>query len=99
MVTIFSALSSSRDVRMRLSRSLGGDALRAGDAAAGFLGSGFLTAFGAGFFAGFLAGFFADFWAGTFFAAFALAAGFLAVFGAAFLAALGAALRVRAKIL
>jgi hypothetical protein len=101
MVTIFSALSSSREVRMRLSRSLGAAALRA--PAADFLGIGFLTAFGAGFFAGFpagfLAGFFAGFWAGTFFAAFALAAGFLAVFGAAFLAALGAALRVRAKIL
>jgi hypothetical protein len=93
MVTMFSALSSSREVRMRFSRSLGAAALRAGAAAAGFLASGFRAAFGAGFLAGFFAGFFAG--AGIFFAAFALAAGFLAAFGAVFLAAL----RVRASVL
>src|SRR5260221_14197632 len=91
MVTIFSALSSSREVRMRLSRSLCGTALRAG--APGFLGIDFLTALAAVFFACFFAGF----WA--LFAAFALAAGFLAVFGAAFGTAFLAALRVRAWVL
>jgi hypothetical protein len=82
MVTIFSALSSSREVRMRLSRSLCGAGLRADAAAAGFLGIGFLTVLAAVFFACFFAE------TGIFFAAFALAAGFLLV--------LEAALRVRA---
>src|SRR5690348_14262875 len=71
MVTTFSALSSSREARIRLSRSVCCAALRAGTA--GFLADffGFLTVFG-------------DFFAGTFFAAFAafvvlgfLPAGFL----------------------
>jgi hypothetical protein len=88
MVTIFSALSSSREVRMRLSRSLGGaDFLTGGTAV--FLGATFFAGFFAGFLAGFLApplvGFLADFVA--FFAAFALAAGFLT------------ALLVRARVL
>jgi hypothetical protein len=46
MVMMFSALSSSSEVRMRFSRSLCGAGLLAGAAAffgAGFLGAGFLT--------------------------------------------------------
>jgi hypothetical protein len=97
MVTIFSALSSSREVRMRLSRSLGGAdfcfvCLRASGAtcaAATFLGATFFAGFLAGFLAVFLApplaGFLADFVA--LIAAFALAAGFLT------------ALLVRARVL
>src|SRR5689334_7253364 len=73
MVTIFSALSSSKDARMRRSRSLCGAGFFAATAGflaetAGFLAAGFLTVF-------------ADFFAGTFlaftaFGAFAFAAGF-----------------------
>ena len=89
MVTIFSALSSSSETRMRFKSSLGG----AGFLAGGFLPSGFLTS---GFLAGglgplaFLAGVFLDFFAGTFLAA--LAAAFLPL-------ACLAVLRVRAEIL
>jgi hypothetical protein len=94
MVTIFSALLSSSEVRIRFRRSLGGAGFLTG-ATAGFLGATFFAGFFTGFFAGFLAGFLtsfltvflADFLAGAFFAAFALAAGFLA------------ALRVRAQVL
>jgi hypothetical protein len=84
MVTIFSALSSSSEARIRFSSSLCGAAFFEGAGAFGTAGA-FLAAF-----AGFLAIFFADFFAGTFFvalAAFAFAAGFLA------------ALRVRAEVL
>src|SRR5436190_4826750 len=63
MVTIFSALSSSSEVRMRFNRSLGG---------AGFFAGGLAAGLGLG---AFLAGGFLDFFAGTFLAA--LAAGFL----------------------
>jgi len=99
MVTMFSALSSSSETRMRFSRSVccAGFCfvcLRASGATcatAAFLGAGFRATFFAGFFAGFLtiflAGFLADFVAGAFFTAFALAAGLLT------------ALRVRARVL
>jgi hypothetical protein len=84
MVTIFSALSSSSEMRMRLSRSVCVAAFGAEVAAAGFLGSGFLKALEVG------AAFFAGFFAGILFVAFGLAAGFLtalaADFGAAFAA-------------
>src|ERR1700759_3963514 len=75
MVTMFSALSSSSDVRMRFSRSLCG---------AGFLGAGAAAFFGAAFFAGFFTAAFlaAGFFAGAFLAAFF--AGFLAAFRARF---------------
>jgi hypothetical protein len=98
MVTIFSALSSSSETRMRLSRSLCGAGFfataAAGFFAAGFFAAGFLGAdfLGAGFLAGaflagvFLTGFFTafltDFLAGAF-----LAGAFFAVFFAGFLAA------------
>src|SRR5258705_13416679 len=76
MVTIFSALSSSNEARMRFSSSLCVAALRTGAAATDFLAT--------GFFADFLTGFLAGFRAGTFLVAFAafagLAAGFFAVF-------------------
>src|SRR5450432_3065123 len=96
MVTIFSALSSSSEVRMRLSRSLCGVGFLTGAATAffttGFFGASFLGAsFFAGCFAGFLAVCLAGFFAGCFFATFVLAADFLTVFLAA--------LRVRARIL
>src|SRR6185369_5938415 len=79
MVTIFSALSSSKEVRMRFSNSLCGAGLRTGAATAAFLATGFfagffanfLTSFGAGFGADFLTGLGAVFRAGTFFGAFA----------------------------
>jgi hypothetical protein len=90
MVTIFSALSSSSEVRIRFSSSLGGADFLTG-ATAAFLAATFFTGFFAGFFAGFLTIFLedclADFFAGIFLAAFALTAGFLT------------ALRVRAAVL
>jgi hypothetical protein len=90
MVTIFSALSSSSDARMRRSRSLCGAgflAETAGFWAAGFLAAGFFTVF-------------ADFFAGTFLAAFAAfgALAFFAEAAAGFLpAGFLAVLRVRAE--
>src|SRR5471032_2881781 len=90
MVTMFSALSSSSEVRIRFSSSVGGAGFLTG-AAADFFGTTFFTGFFAGFFAGFLTAFLggclADFFAGVFFTAFALAAGFLTAF------------RVRARVL
>jgi len=77
MVTIFSALSSSSDTRMRFNRSLCGAAL-AGAGAATFL-VGLRAAAGLDFFAGF-AVFLTAFLAGDFFATFAFLAGFLAAF-------------------
>src|SRR5471032_321424 len=74
MVTISSALSSSSEVRMRLSRSVSGAALRA---------PGFFGAVALDFALDWaLAGLFAVFLAGAFFAAFlpTLATGFLAAF-------------------
>jgi hypothetical protein len=68
MVTISSALSSSRELRMRFSRSLSGAALRGAGDLAGFFALDFA-----------LGAFFAVFFAGAFLTAF-LAAGFLAVF-------------------
>jgi hypothetical protein len=91
MVTIFSALSSSSEVRIRFSRSLCAAGflvcLRAcGAAAAGVLRAGFFAGFLRLVLAGGLVGFFAGIFF-TVFAAFAFAAGFLA------------ALRVRAEVL
>src|SRR5882757_7491323 len=72
MVTIFSALSSSNDVKMRFSRSLGAAGFLVCLCACGAAAAGVLRA---GFFAGFLrlvlAGCLAGFFAGTFFTAFA----------------------------
>jgi len=85
MVTIFSALSSSSDARMRRSRSLCGAGFLA--ETAGFLAAGFFTVF-------------ADFFAGTFLAAFAAfgALAFFAEAAAGFLpAGFLAVLRVRAE--
>src|SRR5471032_3589781 len=66
MVTMFSALSSSSEVRIRFSSSLGGAGFLTG-AVADFLA--FFTGFFAGFFAGFLTTFLedclADFFAGV----------------------------------
>src|SRR5471032_369061 len=69
MVTIFSALSSSREVRMRVSNSVGGLALRTGFGAAAFVGApdffldltAFFTVFLTAFFTAFLLVFFAVF--------------------------------------
>src|SRR5258705_11360270 len=83
MVTIFSALSSSNDVRMRFSRSLGAAGflvcLRACGAAAGVLRAGFFAGFLRLVLAGCLVGFFAETFFTVFaaFTAFAFAAGFL----------------------
>src|SRR5438105_1579833 len=89
MVTMFSALSSSSDATMRLSRSLCGAAFLA--ATAGFLAAGFLTEVFLGFaalFTAFGAGFLPDdFWPGAFWAPALGPAAFLAV------------LRVRAEFL
>ena len=95
MVTIFSALSSSSEIRMRSSRSLcvaffaGAGLTRVWTAFFAAFFAGFLTGFGAGFGAGFATGFFA----GAFLTAFLtglgaafLAAGFFAAFFAGFLA-------------
>jgi hypothetical protein len=83
MVMIFSALSSSSDVRTRFSRSLCGAGLLAG--ATAFWGAGFL---GAGFLADLLAVFRTVFWPDFLEAAFlAGALAFFAGFRAGFLAA------------
>src|SRR4051812_48833706 len=77
MVTIFSALSSSSEVRMRCSNGLCGDGFFAG------AGAGLPIALTADFF-GFFAGLFATFFAGFFFAWAVFLAGALAFFFAAF---------------
>jgi hypothetical protein len=95
MVMMFSALSSSSDVKIRFRRSLGGAGFFAGAAAflgAGFLGASFFASttgfLGAGFLAGLLAVFLAflgaDFLAGAFVLDGALDAAFLAGFLADF---------------
>src|SRR5438874_7052582 len=86
MVTMFSALSSSSEARMRFSKSLCGAAFLIGLVGAA-AGTRALPVAFTGFFSVFFADFLGGFRAGTFFAAFAFAAGFLA------------ALRVRAEVL
>jgi hypothetical protein len=91
MVTTFSALSSSSDARMRLSRSLCGAGFL-GETAAFFAATTGLLAEAAGFLRVGCLTDFADFFAGTFFAGFAP----FALAAAGFLPA-GFLVRVRAK--